>query len=77
MEILCAINTDVEDSKTAWVTVDAEIHALDDSVVAVYEAGRPLSGQVVATTIRVVGFGERRAVEIMVPPAGFVVYKKL
>jgi hypothetical protein len=74
VEIVCAINTDAEDARTVWVTIDAEIHTKDDQLTALYEEeGSPPRA---STTVRVDRFGERAAVQITVPAAGFVMFKK-
>ena len=64
-EVLCAINTDPVLERTAWVTVDAGLHAAGDSLVLLYGSG----SESVAVEAR-----NGCAVEITLPPAGVAVY---
>ena len=67
VEIVCAISTHVEKQLSAFVTVDAEIHADGDVLRAIYGEG----GEIVMQRIR-----GRAAVKLSVPPAGFVMFTK-
>ena len=64
-EVLCAINTDPVLERTAWVTVDAGLHAVGESLVLLYGSG----SESVAVEAR-----NGCAVEITLPPAGVAVY---
>ncbi|KIW06535.1 hypothetical protein, variant [Verruconis gallopava] len=72
VEILCAINTDTNGDRTAWVTVDAELNAAGDELVAIFEE-RP--GQN-ATALRVEKRANRSVVQLTMPPASFAMFKK-
>jgi hypothetical protein len=68
-EVVCAVNTDVDAERTAWVTVDAQIHAgttTFDYVFSSDESARPAAP---------VESRNGRAVLVSVPPAGFVVLR--
>jgi glycosidase len=67
-EVLCAINTDPAQERTAWVTVDEELHAAGESLVLRYGSA---AGQA-----SVVGVEARNgcAVSISLPPGGVAVY---
>jgi glycosidase len=69
-EVLAAINTDVGAASTAWVTVDAGLHAVGDALTCRYSTD---PGQE-DTSVRVEA-RNGRAVRLTVPPAGFVVYE--
>lgn len=67
-EVLCALNTDYDQPRTAWVTVDAGLQRPGRTLTCRYSAD---PGQV-GSTLRV----EARngsAVRLTVPPAGFVI----
>ncbi len=65
-EILCAINTDPDNAKTAWITVDAELHQNNVPLTCIYSTDKtrigtkfPLTqrnGKSVNMTIEKVGF---------------------
>ena len=74
IEIVCAINTDVERELMAFVTVDAEVNADGAVLSAIYEAAVPSTGS--GTTIAVQRFGGRAAVQLTVPAAGFVMFTR-
>jgi glycosidase len=69
VEILCAINTDADAEREAWVTVDDELHADGDNMDCLFPAG----GKMVV--IERSGDG-RFVVNLKVGPAGFVIYKR-
>jgi glycosidase len=64
-EVLCVINTDPVQERTAWVTVDAALHPVGGSLDLLYGSG-PVSVSVEARN--------GRAVSITLPPAGVAVY---
>jgi hypothetical protein len=68
VEILCAINTDLVNALTVWVTVDAEIHADGGSMKALYPNDDSI--------LSVRSSGGRVGVKVTVPPTGFVMFKK-
>jgi len=63
-EVLCAINTDPVLERTAWVTVDAGLHAPGDVL-------EPLYGSTPASAVEP---RNGRAVRVTLPPAGVAVY---
>jgi hypothetical protein len=73
VEILCAISTDVERERTVWVTIDGEINQGGDELLPLYGGGS--SGHS-ASALVVQKKSGRSVVELTVPPAGFVMYKK-
>ncbi|GGM12407.1 alpha-amylase family glycosyl hydrolase [Dactylosporangium sucinum] len=69
-EVLVAVNTDPAAERTAWVTVDDDLHDPGDALTCRYHSDQRLEG----TFTRV----ERRngkSVQITVPPAGVVMYE--
>ena len=73
VEIVCAINTDVDEERKTWVTVDEEIHDDGHVLTAIYEAPTKTSTGASVTVETKVG---RAVVQIAVPPAGFVMFTK-
>ena len=67
-EVLCAINTDPAQERTAWVTVDAELQQAGESLALLYGSS---PGQAGAVTVEA---RNGRAVAITLPPAGVAVY---
>ncbi len=68
-EVVCAVNTDVDAERTAWVTVDAQINTgttTFDYLFTSDESARPAAP---------VESRNGRAVLVTVPPAGFVVLR--
>jgi hypothetical protein len=63
-EVLCAINTDPVLERTAWVTVDAGLHAVGDTLESLHDD----------TSASAVEARNGRAVRITLPPAGVAVY---
>ncbi|MFM7787946.1 MAG: alpha-amylase, partial [Microcystis panniformis] len=51
-EVLLAINTDYDQSKTAWVTVDNELHQAGDVLTCIYSTDAAQVGQSVAVEAR-------------------------
>lgn len=68
-EVLLAINTDVTSARTAWVTVDAGLHAEGATLTCRYSTDPGAVGQAVTVEAR-----NGRAVLLTVPAAGFVMY---
>jgi glycosidase len=69
-ELLCAINTDPDNDRSAWVTIDASLHNAGDKLTRLYPA-EPARPPVQAT----VESRNGKAVNITVPKGGFVVFK--
>ena len=69
-EILCAVNTDPDAARTAWVTIDDGLHATGDRLGCLYSTDAGDIGQTVLVEAR-----NGKAVRLTVPPAGFVVYE--
>jgi hypothetical protein len=69
-EILCSINTDVEDPTTAWVTVDRDLHLIGDEMGCLYSSDGVPGGKV-----QVEGKNGRSVVKLTLPKGGFVIYK--
>ncbi|KAI9773233.1 MAG: hypothetical protein M1839_002195 [Geoglossum umbratile] len=69
-EVLCAVNTDFEAFRDAWVTVDAVLQAEAEVLECVYSTeGAQIGGEA-----KVEGRNGRAAF-LRVPPGGFVIYK--
>ena len=69
-EVLCAINTDPANSRSAWVTIDASLHEQGDSLTCEFSTDRSQVGKRVVAEAR-----HGISVLLEVPAAGFVVYK--
>lgn len=69
-ETVAAINTDFDRPSTAWVTIDADLHAPGDTLICIYSTNPGQIGQSAA-----VAAVNGRAVQITVPPAGFVLFE--
>ncbi|MGI5244381.1 alpha-amylase family glycosyl hydrolase [Dactylosporangium sp. CA-139066] len=69
-EVLVAVNTDPDRVRTAWVTVDAGLHAEGAMLTCVYSSEPALAGGRVSVSAR-----NGRAVQLTVPPAGVVMYQ--
>jgi hypothetical protein len=69
-EVLLAINTNLEATSSAWVTIDAALHAAGDTLRCVYSSDASQLGQNVSVEPR-----NGKAVRISVPAAGFVVFR--
>jgi hypothetical protein len=67
-EVLLAINTDPERASTAWVTIDDALHEAGDALAFRYSTDPAQIGRTVEVEPR-----NGKAVQITVPPAGFVV----
>jgi hypothetical protein len=70
VEIVCAINTDVEGERAVWVTVDSVIHHDGTQFRQIFPQD---SGDYLA----VVMFGGRAAICLRVPAGGFVMFKQI
>ncbi|MCI9870569.1 alpha-amylase family glycosyl hydrolase [Arthrobacter humicola] len=67
-EIVCAINTDCEATRSGWVTIDSGLHRPGDEYAYVYSTDAAKLGFQIAALAR-----NGLAIEIEVPPAGFVI----
>jgi hypothetical protein len=72
VEVLCAINTDVKEEKSAWVTIDAEINAEGDELKVLFDE----DDVDIAKTLQVEKRDDRSVVHVTIPPAGFLMFKK-
>jgi glycosidase len=68
-EILLALNTDFDAARTAWVTIDAGLHAVGSHLSCMYSTDATQIGN----RVRVEDVNGR-AVQLTVPAAGFVMY---
>ena len=68
-EVLCALNTDYYQPRSAWVTLDNELHETGASLHCLYSTD---AGQIGATVT--VEPRNGKAVLITVPAAGFVIF---
>ena len=68
-ELLCAINTDPDQDRTAFVTIDNDLHAAGDRLTCLYSTRPAEIGRTLLVEAR-----NGKAVSLTVPPAGFVVY---
>jgi hypothetical protein len=71
-EMLLAINTDYDQPKTAWVTIDNELHQAGDSLKCIYSTDAAQIDQSVTVEAR-----NGKAVLVTVPTAGFVIFTTL
>jgi hypothetical protein len=69
--LLVAINTDPDSQRTAWVDLEAELNPAGSHLACLYSSDPAQIGQ----GLEVQAIGERRAVRLEVPEAGFVVYE--
>ena len=69
-EVVLAINTDMHQPRTAWVTIDASIHTVSDRLTCVYSTDAAQIGTVS-------GIEARNGLSVLVtlPPAGFAIYR--
>lgn len=70
-ELLVAINTDLYESRTAWVTLDAGLHAAGKELVCGYSTDQGQVGQ----RLRIEPLNGL-SVTLTVPPAGVVIYER-
>jgi len=69
-EELLAINTDYDQPRTAWVTVDNELHQAGNILTCIYSTDAAQIGQSVTVEAR-----NGKAVLLTVPAAGFVIFE--
>jgi glycosidase len=70
-EILLAINTDYNNRKTAWVTIDNDLHLVGSKFKVIYST----DGLQIGQSFSVVG-NNGKSIHLDVPPAGFVILIK-
>ncbi|MDX2031977.1 MAG: alpha-amylase family glycosyl hydrolase [Blastocatellia bacterium] len=68
-EIVLAINTDPDEPRTAWVAIEDELHPADSSLTCLYSTAPAQIGQAARVEAR-----SRKAIQLSVPPAGFVIF---
>ena len=68
-EVLCAINTDPDNQRTAFVTIDNDLHQAGDKLTCLYSTNGGEIGQTSGVEAR-----NGKAVSLTMPAAGFVVY---
>ena len=68
-EVLCAINTDPDRSRTAFVTIDDRLHAAGSRLTCVYSTDPNEIDRTLDVESR-----NGKAVKLSVPAAGFVIY---
>jgi glycosidase len=69
-EMVLAINTDYDQPRTAWVTIDNELHQAGDGLKCIYSTDATQIGQVVTVEAR-----NGKAVLVTVPAVGFVIFE--
>lgn len=69
-EMLLAINTDYDQPRTAWVTIDNDLHKAGDVLKCIYSTDAAQIGQSVTVEAR-----NGKAVLLTVPAAGFVIFE--
>jgi hypothetical protein len=69
-EVLAAVNTDPGSPTTAWVTIDNDRHAAGDKLRCLYSTDNTEIGNTILVAAR-----NGKAVNLTVPPGGFVIYK--
>ena len=69
--LLLAINTDPDQTRSAWVDLDANTYPAGLSLRCLYATEQSLVGQ----GLIVQASGDRQVVNLTVPPAGFVIYE--
>jgi glycosidase len=69
-EAVLAINTDMDNPRTAWVTIDASLHKPNDKLKCIYSTDAAQIGTQVTVEPR-----NGLAVFLTVPIAGFVIYR--
>jgi glycosidase len=67
-ELLCAMNTDPRQTRTAWVTVDATLHDPGSTLGCLYHS-QPDAPPALTVEAR-----NGAAVQLTIPPGGFVIY---
>jgi len=69
-ELVCAINTDPDNARTAWVTIDDSLHSAGDQLTCLYSNDAAQIGSKQSVEAR-----NGKAAQITVPKGGFVVFK--
>ena len=69
-EMLLAINTDYNQPRTAWVTIDDSLHKEGELLTCIYSTDKEQLGKHILVEAK-----NGKAVEITVPAAGFVIYE--
>jgi hypothetical protein len=69
-EIVLAINTDYDNPRTAWVTIDDRLHRPGERLRCLYSTDERQINQELTVEAR-----NGKAVRLTVPPAGFVIYE--
>jgi glycosidase len=69
-ELVCAINTDPGNARSAWATIDNFLHSAGEKLTCLYSSDAAQIGQTVTVEAR-----NGKAVNISVPKGGFVVFK--
>jgi hypothetical protein len=69
-EVLIAVNTDFSAPRTAWVTIDARLHAVGHHLTCRYSTDGAQIGSTTAVAAR-----NGAAVRFTVPPAGLVIFE--
>jgi glycosidase len=72
-EVLCALNTDAHNARTAWSVIDHDLHQAGQRFRCVYSTDTAQTG----TSAPVEDRGAIRAVRLTLPPAGFAIYEKV
>ena len=69
-ELVCAMNTDPDNTRTAWVTIDDSLHDAGDQLTCVYASdGGQLNSKVIVDS------RNGKAAKVTIPKGGFVVFK--
>jgi glycosidase len=69
-ELVCAINTDPDNNRSAWVTIDDSLHSAGEKLKCLYSSDPAQVGTTVTVEAR-----NGKAVNITAPKGGFVVWK--
>lgn len=69
-EMVLAINTDYDQPKTAWVTIDNELHQAGETLKCIYSTDASQIGRSVTVETR-----NGKAILITVPSAGFLIFE--
>jgi len=69
-ELLCAINTDPDNGRSVWVTIDDSLHNAGDKLTCLYSSDTAQAGKTATVEAR-----NGKAVNITVPKGGFVMFK--
>ncbi len=69
-EVLLAVNTDYDQPREAWVTIDNDLHAAGDTLTCIYSTDEKQIGTCVNIEAR-----NGKSVWLTVPAAGFVVFE--